>query len=169
MRVLLIALLLSTTAAFAQLGAPMAPASDLQRTWTWVARSMAPPSPDISRGSRAANPSRWIWIRIWAWPETDHPRLSSLTTRDPVSPSRSPTALRNTGVIGTVMRTITVNGESYSAGTEVQSHVKLASVDGIWTIKFVGGSDAWMGLDLGAQVWTIDMDAADASRRPPRR
>ena len=39
------------------------------------------------------------------------------------------------------------------------SHIKLASTDAVWTIKFVKGSDAWMGLDLGAQVWKLDMDA----------
>ena len=45
--------------------------------------------------------------------------------------------------------------------------MKLASVDGIWTIKFVRGSDAWVGLDLGVQSWKIDMDATDFSGAIP--
>jgi hypothetical protein len=58
-----------------------------------------------------------------------------------------------------VSRTITLNGTNYTAGTRVQSHVKLASMDGIWTIKFVRDTDVWLGLDLGVQAWTLDMDA----------
>jgi len=63
-----------------------------------------------------------------------------------------------------VNRTITVDGTSYTAGTRVQSHVKLASLDAIWTIRLYRGASAWLGLDLGAQTWTLDMDA---SGQPP--
>ncbi len=163
MRVPLIALLLSTTAAFAQLGAPLAPASDLQRTWTLGGQVYGPTLTGHFQGVQSGQP---ISVDL----DSDLGLAKNKTTPgfflDYQGPRFAFQISNGTAEYRgdrTVTRTITVNGQSYSAGTEVQSHVKLASVDGIWTIKFVGGSDAWMGLDLGAQVWTIDMDAADAS------
>lgn len=59
-------------------------------------------------------------------------------------------------------RNVTVNGANYPIGSQVQSRVKLASLDGIWTIKLVSEPDAWMGLDLGLQIWTLDLKTAGA-------
>ncbi len=58
-----------------------------------------------------------------------------------------------------VSRTVTVDGTTYLAGTRVLSHLKLASVDGVWTIKFARDTDTWLGFDLGVQAWTVDLDA----------
>lgn len=52
---------------------------------------------------------------------------------------------------------VTVNGVNYPKGTSVQSRVKLASLDAIWTIKLVSEPDAWLGVDLGLQAWTLDL------------
>jgi hypothetical protein len=63
-------------------------------------------------------------------------------------------------------RNVTINGTTYAASTRVQSHVKLASIDGTWTIKLLRVQDAWLGLDLGVQAWTLDMDASDVPPAP---
>ncbi len=63
-------------------------------------------------------------------------------------------------------RDITLNGTTYAASDRVQSHVKLSSVDGTWTIKLVRGQAAYLGLDLGVQVWKIDLDAHDLPSAP---
>ena len=66
----------------------------------------------------------------------------------------------------TLTRPVTIDGTTYPASDRVQSHVKLASVDGTWTIKLVRATDAWLGLDLGVQVWKLDMDANDVPPPP---
>jgi hypothetical protein len=60
-------------------------------------------------------------------------------------------------------RDVTVNGATYPNGTQVQSRVKLASLEGIWTIKLVSEADSWLGLDLGLQAWTLDLQTAGTS------
>ncbi|HEX9082830.1 MAG TPA: hypothetical protein VF768_11155 [Holophagaceae bacterium] len=66
----------------------------------------------------------------------------------------------------TLKRDITLNGTTYHATDRVLSHVKLASVDGTWTIKLVRSDAAFLGLDLGVQVWKLDLDAHDAPPPP---
>ncbi|MDR3683796.1 MAG: hypothetical protein P4L11_08705 [Geothrix sp.] len=162
MRVLLIALLLSTTAAFAQLGASPAPASDdLQRTWTLGGQVYGPTltghfngtisgqaiglnlDSDLGLGKDKTTPGFFI--------DYQGPRFAFQL-------SNGSAEYRGDR---TLTQQITLNGKTFSQSDRVQSHVKLATVDGIWTIKFVKGSDAWLGLDLGAQVWKLDMDATD--------
>lgn len=63
-------------------------------------------------------------------------------------------------------RSITLNGTTYSAADRVLSHVKLASVDGTWTIKFFSYPEGWVGFDLGVQAWKIDMDVHDVPPAP---
>lgn len=63
----------------------------------------------------------------------------------------------------TMTRDVTVNGANYPTGSQIQSRVKLASLDGIWTIKLVSQPDAWLGLDLGLQAWTLDLQTAGNS------
>ena len=63
-------------------------------------------------------------------------------------------------------RQITLNGTAYNANDRVFSHVKLSSVDGTWTIKLVRGQSAFLGLDLGVQVWKIDLDVHDLPPSP---
>jgi hypothetical protein len=158
MRALLI-VLLSATAAFAQLGAPMAPASDLLRTWTLGGQIYGPTLTGHFQGIQDGQP-----IRLDL--DSDLGLAKDKTTagffidyqgpRFAFQLSNGTAEYRGDRIVN---QTVTVNGQNFTAGTRVQSHVKLASVDGVWTIKFISGSDAWMGLDLGAQAWTIDMDA----------
>ena len=163
MRALPFALLLSTTAAFAQLGAPIATVSTPERTWTLGGQVYGPTltghfqgvqdgqpiavdlDSDLGLGKDKATPGFFV--------NYQGPRFAFQL-------SNGTTDYRGDRK---VTKTVTVNGRDFTANTRVQSHVKLASVDGIWTIKFVKGSDAWVGLDLGAQVWKIDLDAADAA------
>ena len=159
MRALPIALLLSPTLAFAQLGASNQPASGFQRSLTLGAQTFGPTltghfngkqdgqpisvdlDGDLGLGKDKATPGFFF--------DYQGPRFGFQVTSG-AAEYRGNRA---------VNRTVTVNGISYTAGTQVQSHVKLASVDGFWTIKLVSESAAWLGLDLGAQVWTLDMDA----------
>ncbi len=159
MCVLLIALLLSATAAFAQLGAPFAPASDLQRTWSLGGQVYGPTLTGHFQGVQSGQP---ISVDL----DSDLGLSKDKTTpgffldyqgpRFAFQISNGTAEYRGDRV---VTQPVTVNGQTFSVGTEVQSHVKLASVDIIWTTKFAGGQDAWLGFDLGAQIWTIDMDA----------
>jgi hypothetical protein len=164
MRVPLIALLLSTTAVFAQvLGGPMAPAADLQRTWTLGGQVYGPTLTGHFNGTISGQP---IALDL----DSDLGLGKDKTTpgffidyqgpRFALQVSNGSAEYRGDRML---TRQITLNGTNFSQSDRVQSHVKIASVDGVWTIKFVKGSDAWLGLDLGAQVWKIDMDATDVT------
>jgi hypothetical protein len=159
MRVLLITLLLSTTAVFAQLGAPGAPAQDFQRTWTLGGQSYGP---DLTGHFEGKSNGNDILVDL----NSDLGLARDKTTpgffinyqgpRFAFQLSNGTADYRGDSVM---TRQIYLNGTPYNIGEQVKSHLKLACVDGTWTIKFVRGSDAWLGLDLGAQVMTIDMDA----------
>ena len=142
MRVLLITLLLSSTAAFAQLGASNAPAADLQRTWTLGGQVYGPTltghfngtingqpialdlDSDLGLGKDKTTPGFFI--------DYQGPRFAFQI-------SNGTAEYRGDR---TLTQQITLNGKTFSQSDRVQSHVKLATVDGIWTIKFVRGSDA---------------------------
>jgi hypothetical protein len=160
MRVLSIALLLSNTLAFAQLGAPTQPATGFQRTFTLGAQSYGPTltghftgvqdgkpfdvdlNSDLGLGRDKTTPGFFL--------DYQGPRFGFQVTS-------GSTEYRGNQMVS---RDFTVNGVPFHATTQVLSHVKLASLDGTWTIKLISESNAWIGLDLGAQVWTVDMDAA---------
>ncbi len=159
MRALSIALLLSTTFAFAQLGAPTQPTTGFQRTFTLGAQSYGPTlsghfngvqdgkpfdvdlKSDLGLGKDKSTPGFFL--------DYQGPRFGFQVTSGAAE-------YRGNQMVN---RTFTLDGTTYLVGTQVQSHLKLATVDGTWTIKLVTESNAWLGLDLGAQVWTIDMDA----------
>jgi hypothetical protein len=163
MRALSIALLLSTTLAFAQLGAPTQPATGFQPTFTLGAQSYGPAlsghfngvqdgkpfdvdlKSDLGLGKDKSTPGIFL--------DYQGPRFGFQVTSGAAE-------YRGNQMVN---RTVTLNGTIYPVGTQVQSHLKLAAVDGTWTIKLVTEANAWLGLDLGAQVWTVDMDAADSS------
>jgi len=165
MRVLLMALFLSATTAFAQLGAPYQPAAGFQSTWTMGVQSYGPTLTGHFIGTQNGQP---IAVDL----------TSDLgLARDKVTPglffdyegssfgfqvSTGSADYRGNQVVGN-SNGVTLNGTTYPVGTQVLSHVKLASTEGTWTIKLISESDAWLGLDLGAQVWTVDLDAADVT------
>lgn len=162
MRVLSTVLFLCGTAAFAQLGAPNLPPSGFQRTWTLGGQSYGPTLTGQFQGIQDGQP---IFVDLNAdlglgkGKSTPGFFLDYQGPRFAFQVSSGAAEYRGDRVIN---RTVTVDGTSYTAGTQVQSRLKLATVDGIWTIKFFRESDAWLGLDLGAQVWTIDLDATSA-------
>jgi len=163
MRIPLIALLLSTTAAFAQLGAPAAAAPDLQRTWTLGGQVYGPILTGRFNGSIDSQPIKLDLdsdLGLGKDKTTPGFFLDYQGPRFAFQVSSGTAEYRGDRAL---TQSIQINGQTFSATHEVRSHVKLASVDGVWTIKFVKGSDAWVGLDLGIQVWKIDMDATDVT------
>ena len=164
MRVLLTTLLLSTTAAFAQLGGSNAPpAADLQRTWTLGGQVYGPTLTGHFNGTIDGQPIKLDLdsdLGLGKDKTTPGFFIDYQGPRFAFQLSNGTAEYRGDR---TLTQQITLNGKTFSQSDRVQSHVKLATVDGIWTIKFVKGSDAWLGLDLGAQVWKIDMDATDVT------
>ena len=159
MRVQPIILSLCATAAFAQLGAPNQASSDFQRTWTLGGQLYGP---SLSGHFQGMQDGQRIALDL----DSDLGLGKDKTTpgffldyqgpRFAFQLSNGTAEYRGDRV---VTRKVTVNGTDYQVGTRVQSHVKLASVDGTWTIKLISRPEAWLGLDLGVQAWTIDLDA----------
>lgn len=59
----------------------------------------------------------------------------------------------------TLPRDIQLDGVSYLAGSGLQSKAKCTSLEGIYTYKFARQSDAWVGVDFGAQYLKADLSA----------
>jgi len=166
MRNLSMALLFSTTAAFAQLGAPPVPASALERTWTLGGQVYGPTLTGNFNGVQDGQPIAVDLDRdLGLGRDKTVPGffIHYQGPRFAFQLSNGTAEYRGDRV---VTRTVTVDGQNFTAGTRVQSHVKLASVEGVWTIKFLRGSDAWLGLDLGVQSWTLDLDAVGTPPLP---
>ena len=163
MRALLIALLLSTTAAFAQLGAPNAPSSDLLRTFTLGGQIYGPTLTGHFNGTISGQAIGLDLVSDLGLAKDKTTAGFFFDYQGPRFAFQVSSGTAEYRGDRSLTQTIQLNGQSFTASSEVKSHVKLASIDGIWTIKLVRGSDAWLGLDLGAQVWTIDMDATDVT------
>ncbi|WP_243294949.1 hypothetical protein [Geothrix mesophila] len=63
-------------------------------------------------------------------------------------------------------RAILIDGRSYAAGTPLQTQAKVEVLEGLWTYKFVRRPDAWLGFDLGAQVFRVDLQALTLTSTP---
>ncbi|HJV48726.1 MAG TPA: hypothetical protein VJ549_05580 [Geothrix sp.] len=168
MRIPLLAVLcLCATSAFAQLGASNQGSSGFQRTWTFGAQSYGPTLTGHFEGTQDGQP---IFLDLDGDLGLSRDKTTPGLFLDYQGPrfafqiSNGSAEYRGDR---TITRTVTLNGTSYTAGTRVLSHVKLASVDGVWTIKFVRDTDTWLGLDLGVQSWTLDMDASSADPTLP--
>lgn len=162
MRVLPIILLLSGTAAFAQLGAPNYAPVGSGRTWTLGVQSYGPSLTGHFNGLQDGQPIQVDLdgdLGLGKDKTTPGFFLDYQGPRFAFQLSSGKAEYRGDRVVN---RSVTVDGTTYTAGTRVLSKVKLASVDGIWTIKFVSHPDAWLGFDLGVQAWTLDLDAASA-------
>ncbi len=66
----------------------------------------------------------------------------------------------------TLNRNITIDGTTYSALTRVTSHLKLKTVEGVWTIRIIPLSVFWVGVDLGLESWKLDMDVTGTALSP---
>lgn len=60
-------------------------------------------------------------------------------------------------------RSILLNGVAYPAGTRLHASAKVTVLEGLYTYKFLRQADAWLGIDLGAQVLKTDLTAVDLS------
>lgn len=167
MRVLPIVLFLCATSAFAQLGAPYPASQGFQPTWTLGAQSYGPTLTGHFEGTQNGRP---LFLDLNGDLGLGKDKINPGLFFDYQGPrfgfqvSTGAAEYKGDRTLG---RTVTLNGTSYSAGTRLLSHVKLASVDGIWTIKFVREADSWLGFDLGVQTWTLDMDAASTDTATP--
>ena len=63
-------------------------------------------------------------------------------------------------------RDIWLDGLPYATGTALRSKAKIMVFEGLYTYKFIRRSDAWMGLDLGAQFLKSDLSADALSASP---
>lgn len=167
MRVLPVLLMLATTAAFAQLGAPSRAPMGFQATWTLGGQSYGPSLKGHFQGVQDGQP---IAVDLDADLGLGKDQTAPgffLDYQGPRFAFQVSTGAAEYRGDRVMTRTVTVDGTAYPVGTRVQSHVKLASVDGIWTIKFLRRPDAWLGFDLGVQAWKLDLDAASAPLAGP--
>ncbi len=166
MKSLSVLLSFCTTIAFAQLGAPSPQPSVPQRTWTLGAQTFGPTLTGHFLGKQDGQA---IQVDLDAdlglskdkvvpgfFLDYQGPRFAFQVTS-------GTTDYRGDRVVN---RAVTINGVTYASGSRVQSHVKLASVDGIWTIKYISDPAGWLGIDLGVQAWTLSMDATGTAPVP---
>jgi len=66
----------------------------------------------------------------------------------------------------TLTRNVTIDGTTYGALTRITSSLKLKTLEGVWTIRIVPLSVAWVGVDLGVQSWKMDMEATGTALTP---
>lgn len=63
-------------------------------------------------------------------------------------------------------RNVTLDGTTYAAATRITSTLALRTVEGVWTIRFVPLSVAWIGVDLGLQSWKLDLEGTGTALSP---
>ena len=59
-----------------------------------------------------------------------------------------------------VNRSITINGQTFTANTVVTSRVKATNSTLNWTIRAFKWPNFWLGLDLGARATRVELDAS---------
>lgn len=59
-----------------------------------------------------------------------------------------------------IQRDVQVNGATFHAGAVVDSAVKVRNYTFNWTIRALKWPQFWIGIDLGARVWDLDMTAS---------
>ena len=59
-----------------------------------------------------------------------------------------------------IQRDVQLNGATFHAGAIVDSTVKLKDYTFNWTIRALKWPQFWIGIDLGARVWDLDMTAS---------
>ena len=59
-----------------------------------------------------------------------------------------------------IQRDIQVNGSTFRAGALVDSTVKVKGYTFNWTIRALKWPQFWIGVDLGARIWDLDMTAS---------
>ena len=167
MRIPPFALLLATTAAFAQLGGPNAAPAGFLRTWNLGLQSYGPTLTGHFQGTQDGRPTAVDLdgdLGLGKDKTTPGFFLDYQGPRFAFQVSHGSAEYRGDRVVS---RTVTVDGTPYPAGTRILSHLKLATVDGVWTVKFVRDADTWLGFDLGLQAFTVDLDATSMPAAGP--
>jgi len=62
--------------------------------------------------------------------------------------------------LNTVAKAITIQGQTFQANTLVSSAVKAANTNFDWTIRCLALPRFWVGLDLGARLTVLDLEAS---------
>jgi len=55
---------------------------------------------------------------------------------------------------------ITIKGQDYQAGTDLTSKVVVKSYTLNWTIRIIKPDPWWIGVDVGARMWDLDLKAS---------
>lgn len=66
----------------------------------------------------------------------------------------------------TTTRPVTLDGTTYAPGARITSHLKLTTVEGVWTLRILPMGVFWLGVDLGAEAWKVEMDATGTAVSP---
>jgi hypothetical protein len=61
-----------------------------------------------------------------------------------------------------LVRTVTVAGQDYTAGTRVDSELKVDALSLNWTIRAFKFESGWVGVDLGGRSWAMDFTTKSA-------
>lgn len=56
-------------------------------------------------------------------------------------------------------RDVTVNGTKFTVNTDIRSQLENKAMDLCWTIRVYRWDQGWIGLDLGAHSWAMDIKA----------
>lgn len=56
-------------------------------------------------------------------------------------------------------RTFTINGVTFQGNVDIASKMKNQTADFNWTIRVFKFEQAWIGVDLGAHSWKVDVEA----------
>jgi hypothetical protein len=59
-----------------------------------------------------------------------------------------------------IQKDVQINGSTFHAGAMVDSTVKLKDYTLNWTIRALKWPQFWIGIDLGARIWELDMTAS---------
>lgn len=59
-----------------------------------------------------------------------------------------------------IQKDVQINGTTFHAGAMVDSNVKLRDYTFNWTIRALARPQFWIGIDLGARVWDLEMTAS---------
>lgn len=57
-------------------------------------------------------------------------------------------------------RDVTIDGQTFNVGMDTTSTAKLQTTTVNWTIRFMHPSPVWIGVDLGARIWDLDLSAS---------
>ncbi len=163
MRKVLVMLCLGGVTAFAQIGSPPQYASGPQFDWTLGVHRGSPSFTAAAVGSKNGRISDVHTDADLGLGRSGSPTGAILEYQGQVHGLRFGYDQARFKGDQVLARDIFLDGVAYTAGTRLQSEAKVTVFEGLYTYKFLRQADAWLGLDLGAQVLKTDLAAADLS------